>query len=327
MPKEITHWIIAEEVSKRLKGTAFEKVVNNHKELVKFGSVLHDKLYYLSTGAKVQDEYIQHELEDVPSRMHGVNGEDTLDIIRAMQKSLYEIKEGKEELRALIVGVATHIFADITFHPMVYYYSGDYNDPDPERQFQARHDHYKIESLMDLYFGGGFGYILKNRLSSHLKPINYELHELVPQTFRHFINISLDTFSNYYSKAVTAALSGHNSMRRITLNTSVYPYRRFLPKKYQLLFGALYYKQLHQFLPLIKGNLDFKNPVTGENAQLSMRDLMEESVEKAVTFCKEAEGMLFGGAYEEIPHVGTSLEHGQIPGKVYEMGHFKPIFA
>ncbi len=327
MPKEVTHWIITDKVAQKLEGSRWQPILEQFPNIYKLGAVFHDKIYYLSVKTKIDNPRIQEKINAIPSRLHGIDGEDTHEIIAALLKSIDEEKGNANHLKALLAGVATHIYADITWHPFVYYFTGDYNDPNPNQLFWAQHDHRKIEALMDLYFAGGYKPIReKYYLGKFISKLRYPLDSLCEQAGRHFSDLPEKVFGSYYVQAVREAIYGHQWMRKLAINSQLFYLQKTLPRKVRLLYSALYNQQLKNFLPRFEKEIMFKNPVTGEEQMIKMNAYLEESVDNCVRFLHSIEDWIFGTQKGALPSVGHSLEHGMPPGKVYEMTYFDFFF-
>ena len=64
MPKEVTHWIIAEKIFQAMpKNSSYKAAIEQHKDVYYLGAVLHDALYYY-TGDNRQ-------IKILPDQMHG----------------------------------------------------------------------------------------------------------------------------------------------------------------------------------------------------------------------------------------------------------------
>ncbi|KLU63219.1 hypothetical protein CEB3_c03760 [Peptococcaceae bacterium CEB3] len=113
-------------------------------DLYYLGAVAHDIPFYdLSTPAGAS-------LERMGNHLHGVNGENTLvPLCDILTESLRE--PGKDYLLAFCLGMLTHFVTDSTFHPAVYYLSGNYFDPDPVRRNRAVFHHRLLETGLDLW--------------------------------------------------------------------------------------------------------------------------------------------------------------------------------
>lgn len=147
MPKEITHWIIADRIHQQMKDCPLKSCLTQNIHMYYIGAVALDTPYYL-TGRN------RGFFQALASRLHGNNGENTYDPVYRYFIS-YD-REIPQSVYAFLCGVITHIMIDSAFHPLVYYLTGDYNDPDPELRSQAIVKHRQWEAGLDLHISETF---------------------------------------------------------------------------------------------------------------------------------------------------------------------------
>lgn len=126
MVRENTHMFIAAEILNNCKAEI--RGLADLKEYY-LGSVIPDTLFYRKATA------------DAARKLHGMDGEDTSEIVFRMLK----LAENDRDL-AFILGYITHCAADITFHPMIWYLSGNCSKKTHDK---ASHRHFAIESYID----------------------------------------------------------------------------------------------------------------------------------------------------------------------------------
>ncbi len=329
MPKEVTHWIIADKVTAALQDSRYASALNAHPNIVRFGAVFHDKLYYWKSKNHPKDGQLARAIKYTANRMHGIHGEDSLDIIRGMLRWIQEHPNTNEHLIALMTGLVTHIFTDIVWHPMVYYYTGDYNDPDEKKRARAQREHLQLEAAFDIYFcNKSISYLLDNYgLDQHIQGLEYDLKELLRHAFRYFTKLPLQTLVDHYAQAVEDAIDGHRLIRNYKMNTWAQYAMPVVPHSTWAQAGALYHDGLLEYMPRLSKGLNYKNPVTGEAEKISMEALMQKAVDACVDFLKDIEDRVFDGSGEwNFPNQGRSLEHAQLPGKRYQMRYFERFF-
>jgi hypothetical protein len=134
MPKENTHLLFAHGLLEDLTGRPMLKEISEHQDAYLLGSIIPDTFYY-APGK---------ELTRIAEAFHGRDGNPTnTTIIQVLQAA-----RGPRDV-AFILGYLTHCALDITFHPVVYYLSGNYYDQDPVKKQQAVHRHRQLETCMD----------------------------------------------------------------------------------------------------------------------------------------------------------------------------------
>ena len=172
MPKEITHFKLAEIFSEHIIGKKnffsswIENLLRDNMNAFYLGSVGPDILYYDISLFTDQKFLPRGTLWS--DALHGAHGEKTLLPIREMLREIQKNKNGEhyttltqnEKLvLAFILGYLCHVAVDISLHPSIYYYSGLANGTDINQNKQAETGHRMLETLLDLY-------ILKLRDSS-----------------------------------------------------------------------------------------------------------------------------------------------------------------
>ena len=139
MPREIVHWNVLHEAlnrfSKQYPDAATTEILQHFESAAVFGACAHDAPYYFR-AKNVPFEEVAHYL-------HGKDGEDTYaPIIRALSAAFYvEDDIERQILFSFILGMMSHVAVDVTFHPVVTFYSGNYWHPDPvaRKGYQTLH--------------------------------------------------------------------------------------------------------------------------------------------------------------------------------------------
>lgn len=131
MPKELTHWWIAEEGLRRLPlDRPTRQVLEEQRDAYLIGAVLPDTLLHLLRGPY---HHAAHRLAD---DFHDSRGHSYGPLLSFLARS----PDPPAAQQACLLGIATHIEADIVFHPFVYAQAGT----DLGR-------HYRIETDLDLW--------------------------------------------------------------------------------------------------------------------------------------------------------------------------------
>ncbi len=135
MPKENTHMFFAYGLLEGFRDHDLLRDISEHVNFYLFGSISPDIFFY--SGSK--------ELLAISESLHGKTGQPTNTAILAM----LEEGLGPSDL-AFILGYITHCALDITFHPVIYYLSGNYYDGDPAKKARAVYMHRHLETCLDL---------------------------------------------------------------------------------------------------------------------------------------------------------------------------------
>jgi len=277
MPREITHYQIAKEVSKQLDLSVDDNIL-------KFSSIFHDILYYYEGS----NEFIKK----IPDKFHGTNKENSFDLIKIILKKL-ENYNNQVTVNSFIIGLITHIFTDANFHPLVYYFTGNYYDKNYlKRKFAAKR-HRNFEILIDIYFCG-------NDLKK-LKEIKY--NKILNNEIQHILYYILDSNTPFLSNDILFDII--NSYRNFISKRQKY----LMPFVGNLLFSLKYPKK-------IENNKEFtyKHPVTGKEQKSTLDYLKEKSINESIKF--------YNNINTITNSLGISLETGLELSSVNEMKHF-----
>lgn len=144
MPKELTHWHIAREAMKKGIPGEVGKIIASNPALYYLGAIAHDIGFYDLSSPSLAN------LEHVANQLHGVGGENTVAPLCEIMKRALGQNNHRVHL-AFLLGMLTHFVADSTFHPMVYYMSGNYFAEDPEERDKAVYRHRLLETAIDLW--------------------------------------------------------------------------------------------------------------------------------------------------------------------------------
>ena len=251
MPKENTHIYYAD--------TLFESLTTGPcKEIIKS----HLKEYYL--GAISPDIYFYHRDEvktKISVALHGCNGEKTNRIILAMLKAPQSPKDF-----AFAAGYMTHTVLDMTFHPVVYYLSGNYYDEDPAKEASAQYRHRYIETALDMIVAGR---LKSNRILSIGLLRDLKFNDYLKEEFK------------VYPEETAATLNRQLSLNGLMTKKLLYPVLRpFAGGKSNrgLFYGNISRKDRKR--PL-HNDMEVRGIFTGEKKTVSFAGLFDQAVEKA----------------------------------------------
>jgi hypothetical protein len=315
MPKEVTHFLIAEKIMETLEKDSFWQPFLQHKSTIMLGSVFQDSLYYLP------EKEMTDEIRNLPDRFHGDHGEDTFYVIKGLQVISHE----QEQVVAFVIGMASHLFADAVFHPFVYYFSGNYFDRDEARRSEAIRNHRKIEGLMDVYFCNGFTGIRPYSVAGFLQSTgtdNLELFKCITE------GVEMKDKSIELGAVVHAAFERFARVQRFFNNPllrTVFPFVEPVVSDHSKELLALFYSvRSKKYIQKLAGDIHFQNPLTGEEFHTSMNNMFNEAVSQTVAFCGEFKDILEGNKrLADLPY-GPSLELGIPNCRVDDMKYFSP---
>jgi len=134
MPKEFTHWMLAERTLAGLDvNSRLHELLRTHHALYLTGAVLPDTLLHIFYGPHSPAAL------RLAQQFHDTSGNSFAPLIRYEQADRDELTPPR---LACVLGVISHMLADIVFHPFVYYHGGG----------QDMGRHYRTETAIDLYF-------------------------------------------------------------------------------------------------------------------------------------------------------------------------------
>ena len=147
MPKEITHWAIATTASKNVNYKRIKCVIDENYTSFLAGAVAYDIPYY-SRGKS------SSILVKKADELHGVKTCNVWEpIINLLQNySVDEDGDIPNVILSFILGCISHVIIDSLYHPLIYYFTGNYYDKDINKRNKAVFEHRQFESQLDLYY-------------------------------------------------------------------------------------------------------------------------------------------------------------------------------
>ncbi len=295
MPKELTHWHIAHAALRRGVTTQVRKIINCNPAMYYFGAIAHDIAFYdLSKPTEAN-------LERRANQLHGVNGENTLEpIIEMMERALSQNHQDTQ--LAFLLGMLTHFVADSTFHPMVYYMSGNYFAVDAEEREKAVFRHRLLETAID-------------RWLEVADPIDYPLNlmDLWRDTGKAGRQ-AFELLEGYCAKLGDKHSLAHFEKAWRNYRLLQTAFRWSTPRRILAFYGRLGHPWVEKYealfytqplnLAFFDANLDWLHPVTGELHQMTWHKLYDISVEKVISMFD----LLNSEAIEQWPQLLSELQ-------------------
>ncbi len=304
MPKEVTHWLVAEGMAKALARSIPGESAVRYPADRSFGAIYPDILFYLPGGG--EEVTLAH-------RYHGVDGEDTYNLIRWAVSRITEPNRPCPWW-SFVVGLISHIVADQVFHPMVYYFTGNDESRDEGDRIQAIIDHRKWECLIDLHLVGRRNLRtkkLEDMVSSLELPMSEILTldpratDLFPRALKYFVRLQ-----KMFSQPILLWCLG-----------IVQP---LLPTYLQGISALFYRRDLDQFLPYMAETLIYYHPITGDKEEVTVKQLLDRAINRGKEMVAEV-----AQAWEKrapvLPERGYSLSFGMDGNPRYFSPH--PVFT
>jgi len=270
MPKEITHWTLAQAATDELgSNSRLRKIILNHRSAYLGGAVLPDTLLHLFRGPNARKAL------ELAHRFHDAYGNSFDPLIRAETKLAGEMPD---DLLACLLGVVSHMLADIVFHPFVYALSGT----------RDISQHYRLETAIDVLF-----------LRQGTIPPVRRLDELITAESRATLleaaAMLFDPDGELPHQALEQALALHCRFQGMYDRTGWKIAARILGH----LCGSPFREQRHLFYPLrasgngyvvfVGGVAEWNHPVSGVLNSSSIDDLVRETLQRTTTIFKSIE--------------------------------------
>lgn len=325
MPREAIHWTVLTRALKRLERPPFNNLGEGGEELRRqiegalfLGAMAHDAPYYYQFGGA--------GFEAVAEVLHGSGGQNTFEPLRSVAAAITERPAAERPvLWAFLLGMISHYAVDIVFHPMIYFFTGDYYDPDSQRRLAARARHRLLETYLDSWampkLAGKKSLSLNGTLKllgAGAKPVC----TVLGRTLTH-------------APGVSAASCWHSALRYLCDLQAVF-HSDFAGKIFRVctklsggrLFpiDALFIYGRRKPEPLLDQKLTYINPATGERFERSADELLKEAEDKCVELFELTAPLISGDTTDVASALGSvkgeSLNFG-IPGAVYgDAKHF-----
>ncbi|QEM68367.1 zinc dependent phospholipase C family protein [Geobacter sp. FeAm09] len=261
MPKELTHWMLAEQSLAGLDHTSrLAALIRENRDLYLAGAVLPDTLLHLVAGPHGPTALgLAHRFHDSLGNSYGP-------LIRA--EEAYGPGGLPAGLSACLLGVLSHMQADIVFHPFVYAHSGV---GDMGR-------HYRVETALDCHFSRRGVVFPTQRLDSLMTPAVRA--ELVTASALLF-----DPEGQLPRRVLEQALGLHCRIQAMYDST----FWKLVTRLLACLPVPLLRHARHLFYPLTRSGDDpaellgtWRHPVTGEARTETPDDLAKEVVRRTV---------------------------------------------
>jgi len=265
MPKEITHWLIAEQVLETLEDALpLKNILSRCRDSFLLGAVLPDSPLYMKFGRGAKEmQHLAQALHDAP---------DSASFLKLYLKR----RDGEidDASLSLVLGMLTHLYSDSMFHPFVSYLAG----PDSAR-------HFFIETHIDLALLP-LSIPLKNYLFNKIAArAGKESSDLVQKIAEIFSMIKPVTFN-----AAAKMLRHHAFIQARFENPYIRTVLNFLgliPGMRADIYIALCYPR-HRPDPSLLFHREYEvlHPVTGISSHISLSSLYRQTVQFIVASLK-----------------------------------------
>ncbi|MEE8484029.1 MAG: zinc dependent phospholipase C family protein, partial [Nitrospinota bacterium] len=268
MPKEITHWTLAEKAVRLADDRSIKEVVSNNRFLYLLGAVSPDTPYY-QTSPVTTDLY-----EEVGRRLHGISDGGAFKPLACVARIYEEITQGA---LAFLLGVISHLVVDGEYHPFIYHFSGNTHNANRNEMLRASYRHRLLETYLDLHYYGD------------VEPANgysvyraYKGKEMGDREFFDLLGaLYFDDRAAHRRDTVNAMLAHcfwHGCFKREWLKYTVALASKISPFASEH-YAALFYPRMKPLRsPFFNGKISYKNHVTGSRHRESIKEIEEKCI-------------------------------------------------
>ncbi len=266
MPKEITHWTIAELIYSRMGDSWLKKALSEYKTIYFYGAVMYDSPYYAAL-----------HFGDIIKAGYRAHGEPPCDTITPYLRlgNIYD-QEPHPALLALLAGALTHFSGDTTLHPLVYFLSGNKTSA-----------HHTIETLIDRWFMEERNLFIPEKVAPLLRHLPVK-EKVFYSWVLSFFNLSED-----YLKDLKKTIRRHGLIQslfhKIWIRSFLSRLSDIMGKKWQNQVSLFYPKEINTELPLFSEEIPYRHPVTGESRKTTLQKIIAESVETGLRLFNQLE--------------------------------------
>lgn len=304
MPKELTHFLIAEKTAACLKQDGIQ-LPSGYEDALLCGSIFHDTLYYLIGP-------VEKAVRNLPFQLHGSSP--FIDCIR-LQAELLKKHPADHEKKALLAGMISHGFADQVIHPMVEYLTGNCEDTNPQKKAIAHERHRALESVMDIV-------LASDRIKNHRYAIarivgpnrdRFEQSLPIHQLAEAMSIQSRATTPEYLSKCIRRSWKGFSALQKLSASRiaslMAYVCWPVLPHAVRGIASLFYLPGLTWRDMNADETMDYRHPVTGEAFSASLNQLTEKAARQAANYYTQVMSYVQGTApYPDgVPIPGASV--------------------
>lgn len=303
MPKEIVHWMVAARSAELLAAGPFGPALARCPQGLRLGAVFHDILFYLRGEHPAG-------LKSLPHRLHSSHGEDSFDLLR-LQAAHLHAHASTPLPTAFFVGLASHIFADATLHPLVYYLTGNYYDADEKKRTGAVRRHRAMEGLLDMVAAGGPEAVVDQSLRLLVNRQEGPLSlACPPEVLAGLAGCEPKAVEKGLAEALETYCTLQTYFRMPTLASVLRELSGLLPGSLREIAALFYAPQLYDQRQAVSGRMSYQNPATGEALSGTLGELMELAARRTAAFCSAQAASIAAKGALEGEGCGPSLDMG-----------------
>jgi hypothetical protein len=280
MPKEITHFTLADRIQNALpEDSLFKTPARKFPYLFLTGSISPDIPFFYIAGAN------RNFIQALSHPFHGLDRSALLPVLHFLN----HYREDHQDALAYASGVVCHILTDTVFHPLVSYFSGC-----EELHKGATVRHRQFETAMDYYFWSRQGNNPQVSLARVIEQI-----EIPKKRIAHFIAQLFNIERDVRKRGLKRALKIHMTLQYLCRERWSSRLFRFMHHPLHCLpssVEALFYPYAKaEELPFFEKDLNYRNPWSGIKYACNIKDLAEQTTIAAKTLFDILESHLVTG--------------------------------
>lgn len=321
MPRELVHWHVLERAVERLsaKSVRLQAICRRSPSVARLGAITHDAPYYLRLG--------KSNFQHVAERLHGANGTDSFQPLREFACAIPRSLQNDSPLWAFCAGLISHAVVDAIFHPMIFYFTGNYHALDPKERSEARARHRLFEVHLDSWIAREQSLARSVSISHLFSECRTDLPEIIhalasvpslrnawdESNAEHLWMRSFHSISRlqllFLSPICGAFAHALNSIIPIRELESLFSFGRIEPDEF------------------FSQRARFKNPATGDFMEAHCSGLLERSIEECVRLFVDLDRcMTFEEDRFASNEVGPSLDSGIVGARAEDLRFFADTF-
>jgi len=273
MPKEITHWTLAEKAYQSIEpDSVLKKIIRRYKNLYLAGAVIPDTPFYQICGRNRKIMYqLGKNLHDHPLNSYAP----LANVIKRYSSPL------PDDVLAILLGFLSHIHADSSFHPMVYYFSGTNMRGPKKSRDEASVFHHTLEAYIDIYYTGECRPPNRGLFSELMKR-----KEMEETRFLKVLSVLFSEDQTISVSDIRETLRLHAGIQKLFDNNAI----KIILELLDSIPGADLSVYRSSFYPLRKPEPDsiflrpfsYRHPVTGEKLEHTVKELEKKAVRETL---------------------------------------------
>jgi len=290
MPKERSHLLVAGEILEQLNNQPLQQIINRHASAYYLGAIAPDLKSY--------DVFDRAEFPFVADFIHNQVETKNSGLLFKMLSKLKPGSSHSEEIMVFILGYITHAVSDAVFHPLIFYFTGNLYDPDPQQRAHSLASHCYFETVLEVALFRSAGKDLNDFSPARLCQTTPARQRGI---FRYFSSILAEECGENEETLYRGMNDSFSIFLKLT-RWFTQPFFYYLARVVNLLTLGQWQKYIGVFHPpgkqvidpLFTTRIEFKHPFTGENIITSVQSLNEKAI-KIGASCLNAAYEVYSG--------------------------------